>query len=146
MFQPRNDGFSLVEVIIAVFLFGLISLAVLPLLIAGIGLSASNRDVVAATTLANDRLAQLREEFPTSKSSLRTCDQLLAALRELDPDDAGNPALTARASADPDPEQLQACPVGAAAYPRAVLVTVVVTDDTGAATRVPTRIMVGSEK
>lgn len=145
MTARSNDGFSLVEVVIALFLFGVISLAVLPLLIGGITLTAANRDVVAATTLANDRLAQLRQQFPTSAGSLRTCDELLSAVAAVDPDDARNPDFTVTAVAAPDASELQACPVAATAYPRAVRVTVNVRDGSGTVASVPTRIMVGSK-
>lgn len=144
MFQRHDDGFSLVEVVVAMFLFGLISLAVLPLLISGISLSSVNRDVVAATTLANDRLSQLREEFPTSKASVRTCSELLTAIAAIDSDDPRNPGLTVTATATPDVAGGQTCPTVATAYPRAVLVTVAVSDSTGEVASVPTRIMVGS--
>lgn len=145
MFQRHDDGLSLVEVVVAMFLFGIISLAVLPLLIGGISLSTVNRDVVSATTLANDRLAQLRKQFPTSKASVATCDALLLAIGSVDPDDPGNPDLTVAASATADPDQTQACPTAAAAYPRTVLVRIVVSDQSGKVVSVPTRIMVGKK-
>jgi len=145
MFQRSDDGFSLVEVIIAMFLFAVISLAVLPLLISGVSMSANNRDVVAATALANDRLAQLRDEFPTANGTARTCEALLVAVAAVDPDDPSNPGLAVTATASPDAAGDPICPTGAAAYPRSVLITIAVADSAGTLVSLPTRISVGAE-
>ncbi|GAA3900835.1 type IV pilus modification PilV family protein [Microbacterium invictum] len=144
MTKTEDDGFSLVEVIIALFLFAVISLAVLPLLISGVSLSVVNRDVVAATALANDRLAQLRDEFPTAKGTVRTCNALLTAVAAIDPDEPSNRDLTVTAVASPDKAGDPVCPTGAAAYPRSILVTFTVTDSEGRLVSVPTRISVGA--
>lgn len=155
MFQRHDEGFSLVEVLIAMFLFAVISLAVLPLLISGLSLSVVNKEGVAATTLANDRLAQLRDQFPTARDSARTCEALVIALRDMDVDDASNPGLRVAAAAFPeDPDAAndtnnpdsQICPVQIAQYPRAVVVVVTVSEGTTQLARVPTRITVGAEK
>lgn len=149
MFQRTDDGFSLVEVLIAMFLFAVISLAVLPLLITGIQLSTVNRDVVAATSVANERIAQLREQFPTSATSVKKCNALLTAVAAISPTDARNPRLTISAAALPEKVPVgtptpAVCPVGAANYPRSIRVTVTVREAGGATTTVPTRITVGA--
>lgn len=144
MVQRSDDGFSLVEVIIALFLFAVISLAVLPLLISGVSMSVANRDVVAATALANERLAQLRDDFPTAKGTARTCSSLLTAVDTIDPDDPSNPDLTVTATALPDDAGDPICPAGASAYPRSILVTIAVLDGEGQLVAVPTRISVGA--
>ncbi|SFI37117.1 MULTISPECIES: type IV pilus modification PilV family protein [Microbacterium] len=144
MTTQSDDGFSLVEVIIAMFLFAVISLAVLPLLISGVSLSTENRDVVAATTLANDRIAQLREQFPTSAGSTKTCSALVAAVSGLAASDPANPGLVITASASADPGYTQVCPPAASDYPRSVLVTVTVADSSATIARVPTRLTVGA--
>lgn len=145
MFPRTEDGFSLVEVLIAMFLFAVISLAVLPLLISGISLSTVNRDVVAATAVANDRIAQLRDDFPTSATTVKTCDQLVAAVAALSQDDANNPNLELTAVALPDVDAGSVCPIGATNYPRSVRVLVTVTDSDGAIAQIPTRFSVGSK-
>lgn len=144
MCQRSEDGFSLVEVIIALFLFAMISLAVLPLLVSGVSLSVVNRDVVAATALANDRLAQLRDEFPTAKGTARTCNALLIAAAAIEPGDPSNPDLTVTVTATSDEAGEPICPAEAGAYPRSVLVTFTVVDGGGRLASVPTRISVGA--
>ncbi|WP_298942947.1 prepilin-type N-terminal cleavage/methylation domain-containing protein [uncultured Microbacterium sp.] len=145
MFQRHYDeGFSLVEVLIAMFLFAVISLAVLPLLISAVSLSVVNRDVVSATALANDRVAQLRESFPTAADSTRTCAALTAALTDMNADDTVPAGFTIAAEAFVDAGQAAVCPTGADAYPRAVLVTVVVDDSAGGTSTVSTRVTVGA--
>ena len=74
MFQRAHDeGFSLVEVIIAMFLLMVISLAVLPLLIGATSLSVSNRATVSATAYAQSYLSAYREAFPNNSAATGTC-------------------------------------------------------------------------
>ncbi|WP_439594154.1 prepilin-type N-terminal cleavage/methylation domain-containing protein [Microbacterium sp.] len=60
----KDDGFSVVELIIAMFLLAILALAVLPLLIGATKTSTVNRSLVAATTYANSQLAPIRVQFP----------------------------------------------------------------------------------
>ena len=79
--SPRTDeGFSLVEVVLAMFLLAILSLAVLPALIGGITMSTVNKDVVAATAFANARIASLRAEFSSEPGSTSVCENLLARM------------------------------------------------------------------
>lgn len=143
MSTHSDDGLSLVEVIVAMFLLAVLSLAVLPLLIAGVSLSVDNGETVAATAVANDRIALLRDEFPTSPDSARTCTALVDAIAAADTGDPNNPDLTISTVAAPDDPGDPVCPASASAYPRSVLVTVTVIDGSGNVTRVPTRFTVG---
>lgn len=68
MTQHRDDGFSLVEVVVAVFLLGLVSLAVLPLIVGVAALSVTNRDTASATGYAQAQIAAIRDEFPLGSS------------------------------------------------------------------------------
>ncbi|GAA5097101.1 hypothetical protein GCM10025760_30880 [Microbacterium yannicii] len=60
----QQAGFSLVEMIVAMFLLAVLALAVLPLLIGVTRSGAVNEQVVAANALAAGRLATMRNAFP----------------------------------------------------------------------------------
>lgn len=72
--RTGDSGFSLVEVVIAMLMLGLMSLALLPLLIGTMKASVENRSLVTATAIANDRIAEVRAGFrddvPTPCSAL----------------------------------------------------------------------------
>jgi prepilin-type N-terminal cleavage/methylation domain-containing protein len=64
--QPRESdgtrGFGLIEIVVAMFLLAIVTLAVLPLLVQGLKLSASNATVAAASQLANQQVELLRSK------------------------------------------------------------------------------------
>ena len=60
-----ESGFSLVEIIIAMLMLALMSMALLPLLWNVVLTSTHNRANVAATNYANTIVSSLRQEFPT---------------------------------------------------------------------------------
>lgn len=137
---PRPDGgFSIVEMIIAMFLLAVIALALLPLLIGVTRSSTTNKALVAATNLANAQVAAIRAQFPNDATNT-TCSglaQAVARLKTATPD----PALTLSAPQPlvtgipgPDASGLQAevrttaCP---ADPPGTVEMTVTVTDGSG---------------
>lgn len=64
MSTRAEDGFSLIELVMAMFLFGLIALAILPAAISAAHLSVVNRDNVAANAFASSELALVRTAFP----------------------------------------------------------------------------------
>lgn len=151
MFQHHDDGLSLVEVLIAMFLLAVLSLAVLPLIISATSLSVTNRDVIAATTLANARLAPLRAQFPLESSPPKKCDSellpTLAAIAASGSVDANNPKLTVTVIATPEVTEasvLKVCPTAVTNYPRSILVTATVKDGARVLATVPTRILVGA--
>ncbi|WP_434811682.1 type IV pilus modification PilV family protein [Microbacterium sp. bgisy189] len=138
--RAGDDGFSLVEVIIAMFLLMVIAVAVLPLMIGATRASVVNRDVVSATTFANSQLAPIKAAFPTESTSPTSCAALRtravpAASAVSDPAGTGHTATVAVAS----------CPSGAASYPTTVVVTVTVrAADGDVLVTLPTRIPVAS--
>lgn len=67
--SSADSGFSLVEVLLAVFLLALLSIGVLPLLLGSVNLSATNKDLVAASSFANATLAELRDSYPDTAAS-----------------------------------------------------------------------------
>lgn len=75
-----DDGFSLAEVIIAMFLLAVLSLAVLPLIIRASGLSTSNQDTVSAIAVANAHISELRAQFPNDPATTETCEDLEVAV------------------------------------------------------------------
>ena len=61
--QFRGErGFGLIEIVVAMFLLAIVTLAVLPLLVQGLKLSASNATVAAASQLANQQVELLRSK------------------------------------------------------------------------------------
>jgi type II secretory pathway pseudopilin PulG len=83
-------GISLVEVIIAMFILALMSVAVLPLMIGGVQASATNRDLVAANSLASAQLADLQAAFPNS--AVNSCAAVEAKAASGTPDPAASGA------------------------------------------------------
>lgn len=111
--RPRDGqaGVSLVEIVVAMFLFAIMSVAVLPLLLGAVKASAINRDLVAVTSLANARLATLEATFPNTAEN--SCAAVAASAAGGIPDPSGSGA-TASVS-------VGACP---GTYPSTVTVTV----------------------
>lgn len=66
----EDDGFGLVEIVVSMFILGLIAIAFLPLLIQGVQVAAQNRVLATATQLVHDELEQAR--------AIGTCDGLVA--------------------------------------------------------------------
>ncbi|SBS74122.1 prepilin-type N-terminal cleavage/methylation domain-containing protein [uncultured Microbacterium sp.] len=145
MTTQSDDGFSLVEVIIAMFLLAVLSLAVLPLIIGATRLSVDNRDSVEATSLADAHIAALRAQFPTQPTTDTTCAQLrTAATLLVDANPATLPNVVIPTGLTRT-VTVEACPTGAGVgKPAAILVTVRITDVDGDATVLRTRIPVTS--
>lgn len=59
-----DDGFGLVEVLVAMFLLAIVALALLPLLITGMKLAVTNTTIAAASQLANDRMSAAQAASP----------------------------------------------------------------------------------
>lgn len=133
MSSCEDEGFSLVEVIIAMFLLAVIALAVLPLTIAAARASVSNTDLVAATTFANARLAPIRDAYPVNPVTLTTCTSLEGRAALDVPDPAGTGLL-----AD---TTIGACP---STFPGSVLVTITVTEGSATLVSLPTRVYVSA--
>lgn len=130
-----DTGFSLVEIVIAMFLFLVIATALLPLTVSAVSLSAGNRNLTAANSLAGSRLADLRAKFPDAVETT-SC----AAVRAEQGVDLADPAPTGLVS----DLTVGTCP---ATYPGTVIVTVKVRESSSPAKNlvtVPTRILVGA--
>lgn len=130
-----DEGFSLVEVIIAMFLLAVIALAVLPLTATALRSSVGNASVVSATTFANAQLAPIIAAFPNDPATATTCTALKARAATGIADTAGT-GLTAAIA-------IGTCPT---AYPGSVTVTVTVTPSGGGSALVtlPTRVSVST--
>jgi prepilin-type N-terminal cleavage/methylation domain-containing protein len=57
-----ESGFGLIEIVVAIFLLGLLAVAVLPILVQGLRLSATNSTLATATQLANQQIEQVRAQ------------------------------------------------------------------------------------
>jgi prepilin-type N-terminal cleavage/methylation domain-containing protein len=73
----RDDGFGLVEVIVAMFLLVVLAVAVLPAFISGIRASQANQTIVVANSLAAKQLATVQAQYPAS-STTSSCAALPA--------------------------------------------------------------------
>lgn len=143
MIQQPDDGFSLVEVIIAMFLLAVLSLAVLPLLVGATRLSVDNRDSVESTALADAHISALRAQFPVQPTTDTTCAQLsTAAALLVDTNPATLPNVVVPTGYT-RVVVVESCPTGAAlGKPAAILVSVRVTAPDGDVTVLRTRIAV----
>lgn len=132
-----DEGFSLVEVLMSMFLLGLMALAVLPLAIGATRTSVVNRDVVAATAFAESRVALLRDTYRIDATA-STCAGL-PATASITAVAAGAGAATAGMTAT----TTAVCPIGSLVKPVSVPVLVSVTDASGAVlVSVPTTVRV----
>ena len=71
---PSGDdrGFGIIEIIVSMFILGLLAAAFLPILIQGLKLSASNATMATATQLANDQIELARSATKCSELGLPT--------------------------------------------------------------------------
>jgi len=141
----KDDGFSLVEVIIAMFLLAALSLAVLPLIIGATRLSVDNRNSVEVTALADAHIAALRAQFPTQPTTDTTCTRLRNAATQLLDSDPGTVPNIAVPDGFTRQVIVESCPTGAnAGKPAALLVTVTISPPAGDAVTIRTRISVSA--
>jgi len=133
-------GFSLVEIVVAMFLLTVIALALLPALMGATKVSVVNRSLVEATAFANAQLAEIRAAFPDYLAPgvpVKTkCTDLAAKNNQVVLD---QPAPNTRFSAT---IKVGACP---SSGPGSVVVSVSVTES-GSSTKIveaPTKVFVG---
>ncbi|MDL9981373.1 type IV pilus modification PilV family protein [Microbacterium sp. ASV49] len=69
--KPDDEGFSLIEVIIAFFLLALIAVAILPSLYSGIRYSSEQSSAATATRALNARIEQLRNNTSVACADLQ---------------------------------------------------------------------------
>lgn len=113
----QSEGFSIVEVIVAMFLLMVLALAVLPLIIGATGASVANRELAAVTSFAHAQLAPVAAAFPNDPTTPTSCAALHGRVSADIPDPGGS-GMTADLT-------VGGCP---AAYPGTVVVTVAVED------------------
>jgi type II secretory pathway pseudopilin PulG len=104
-------GVSLVEIVVAMFLFAVMSVAVLPLMMGAVQASTTNRDLVAVNNLASAQLATLEAGFPNSAENSCAAVAATAANGIADPSGSGATASIT----------IGACP---SSFPATVTVTV----------------------
>lgn len=109
--RDGQAGVSLVEIVVAMFLFAVMSVAILPLMIGAVQASATNRDLVAINSLANARLATLEATFPNAAENSCAAVAAAAASGIADPSGSGATASVT----------VGTCP---SSYPATVTVTV----------------------
>jgi len=130
--RSRDAGFSIVELVVAMFLLAVLALALLPLLVGATRTSVVNKSLTSATAFANAQLAPIRAAYPND-STTSSC----AALRS---------AFNSKTTADPAGTGLQAlitvgtCPV--APFPAIVTVNVTVTKGSTTLVSLPTKVLV----
>lgn len=145
MTARSDEGFSLVEVLIAMFLLGVLSLAILPLIIGATRLTLDNRESVEATALADSHVAALRAQFPVQPATDTTCAQLRNAATLLVDNNAATLPNVVLPTGFTRNVAVETCPTGVAAgKPAGILVTIRVTAPDGDATVLRTRIPVTS--
>jgi prepilin-type N-terminal cleavage/methylation domain-containing protein len=60
---PKDEGgFGLIEILVAMFILGLLAVATLPILVQGMRLSATNSTLATATQLTNQQIEQVRAQ------------------------------------------------------------------------------------
>ena len=101
----------MVEIVVAMFILALTSIAVLPLMIGSVQASVSNRDSVAASSLADASLARIQGLFPASRTT--SCSEVTAQAVTGITDPSGSGATAS--------VTVGTCPTN---YPGAVLVRV----------------------
>lgn len=82
-------GVSIVEIVVAMFILAMMSIGVLPLMMGAVSASAGNRDLVAATSLANGQLATLEAAFPNASENSCAAVSAAAATGITDPSGSG---------------------------------------------------------
>ncbi|MFI8594780.1 prepilin-type N-terminal cleavage/methylation domain-containing protein [Microbacterium sp. NPDC078428] len=90
--DTREDGFSAVELVIAMFLVAILALALLPLLMTGTRTSDTNRSLVAATAFASAQLAPIRADFAPHELAT-TCTSVQSAAVTARPGPSGSGLL-----------------------------------------------------
>lgn len=119
--QPvtSDDGFGMVEIVVSLFMLGVLSVAFLPLLIQGLQLSAQNATRATATQILQDRMEYSRT-YSTSCAALVSALETTAVSTTQDPRGISFQVVT----------DVGTCPAPAA-LPSTVSITVTVrrTDD-----------------
>lgn len=132
----RDRGFSLVEVVVTMFLIALMAVGILPLILGLTQSSVGNKTLLAATALANGELAKLQASFPTDPSVSSTSCLALRSLQTVAP---AAPSSTDPANGLDAWVTVGTCPT---TFPASVPVRVTVTQGTDTITTVHSRVRV----
>lgn len=132
--QHDDSGFSMVELVIAMFVFAIIAMAILPAAVQATKLSAVNREHVSANAFASAELAGIRAAFPDDATN--SCAAVRAYQTSTNIADPAASGLTASRT-------VASCP---STYPGLVTVTARVFDPKTSTSRpavvISTRIVV----
>lgn len=112
--DSREDGFGLIEIVISMFLLGLLAISFLPLLVTSMKTTVRNSTIATATQLVSQQMEQARSAGDTC-AALTAYGNPSPALAAI-PDARGNSFQPART--------VETCPTLATAYPRTARVTV----------------------
>ena len=126
--DDRNDsGFSLIEIVVSIFILAILSLALLPPLIQGIKQAAGNAILASATHIVSSRMDAVRQQAPS-------CAALTNYVASAPSNVIDSSGVTLHVATTMD-----ACP---AVYPATVGLTVTVTRSDTAATLVTAKTLV----
>ncbi|HCG00692.1 MAG TPA: hypothetical protein DEV93_09130 [Chloroflexi bacterium] len=115
--ESADSGFGVIEVMVAMMLLAILTVAILPSLVSALRTSSTNATLATATGLVNQQMEDARSHVPSTCGSLAASDYTITDTR-------GVVLKVART--------VPTCPL--AGYPRAISVTVQVTRlTTGAA-------------
>lgn len=79
--QPDDSGFGVIEIMVAMMLFAILTLAILPSLLAALRTSSSNATVATATGLVNQQMEDARSHAPSTCGSLAASDYTVTDTR-----------------------------------------------------------------
>ncbi|MHA3722831.1 type IV pilus modification PilV family protein [Leucobacter sp. HY1910] len=131
--DKRDAGMSMVEIVISLFLMGILSLAVLPLIIGVTQHSVVNKNTLAGTNFARSELTSIQAAFPSDPgTSTTSCNALQARQNSAGITDTGT-GLTAFIT-------VGSCPTSG--YPRTVPVTITVKKDSDTVATLKSRVRV----
>ncbi len=132
----RTDtGFSIVELVVAMFLLAVLALALLPLLVGATRTSVVNKSLTSSTAFANAQLAPIKAAYPND-STTSSCAALTTAYNNKTTVDPSGSGLQATIS-------VGTCP--SAPFPATVTVTVTVVKTASPSTiltSLPTKLLV----
>src|SRR5680860_271474 len=111
-YDGREDGFGMIEIVISMFLLGLLAVAFLPLLITSMKTTVRNSTIATATQLVNQQMEEARAAGDTCADLTAYGSATLAAVPN------------ARGTSYQPMRTVVACPPTATDYPRTVSVTV----------------------
>lgn len=108
----RESGFGLIEIVISMFLLGLLAVAFLPLLITSMQTTVRNSTIATATQLVNQQMEQARAAGNTCTALTAYGSATLASVTD------------ARGTSYQPARTVASCPTVATGYPRTVSVSV----------------------